>query len=157
MQTAKIDVLKSFINKITNLKPLMREISEDMLDAVKENFEREGRPKWKPLARSTIKERKRLGYWPGKILQRTGMLLRSISKKYDSTSVVIGTNKIYAAIHQFGGSFTSKTNAGKNKKVNKIRFMKSKTIKIPARPFLTLPPNELEKIKRKIEHRIVKN
>ena len=63
-------------------------------------------------------ERKK-GYWPGRILQRRGELAASITSKYDENSAVVGTNKIYAAIHQFGG------NAGRGEKVQ-----------IPASPFL---------------------
>lgn len=141
MEQIKIEIFSKLIQRLTNLSPLMREISEDMIDAVKENFEKEGRPKWKPLAKSTIAERRRLGYWPGKILQRSGMLLRSIFKKYDNTSAVVGTNKIYAAVHQFGGNHSAKST--KTKKI--------KSIKVPARPFLTLPDKELKKIKKKVE------
>lgn len=160
-----INILKQYVKKLSNLKPIMREVSEDMIDAVKENFEKEGRPPWEKLSQTTIRERARLGYWPGKILQRSGMLLRSIFKKYDESSATVGTNKEYAPLHQFGGSFVtkpftqavtkkgrfkSKKRAGKDKKKTDIRFMSSKTVTIPARPFLTIPDNELNQIKKKI-------
>jgi len=45
----------------------------------------------------------------------------------------VGTNKVYAAIHQFGGD------AGRNKKV-----------KIPARPYLKLGNKELNTINEAI-------
>ncbi|MFN3395892.1 MAG: phage virion morphogenesis protein [Thermodesulfovibrionales bacterium] len=38
----------------------------------------------------------------GKTLQDTGSLAASISRRYNNSSAVVGTNKKYAAIHQFG-------------------------------------------------------
>jgi len=58
-----------------------------------------------------------------------GDLAASITSKYDDNSAVVGTNKVYAAIHQFGGD------AGRNKKV-----------KIPARPYLKLTEKDFEEI-----------
>lgn len=123
-------LLKKLAAKTENLRPFMKNIAGIMADSVEENFDKEGRPdKWAPLAKSTIKQRTKKGYWPGKILQMRGDLAASITSKYDDNSAVVGTNKIYAAIHQFGGD------AGRNKKV-----------KIPARPFLSLNEIEYKKI-----------
>jgi len=124
-------LLKKLISKTENLRPLMKNISEILLDSVEENFEKEGRAeKWTPLAKPTIKQRTKKGYWPGKILQVKGELAASITSKYDENSAVVGTNKVYAAIHQFG------SDAGRNKKVE-----------IPARPYLKLGKAELNDIK----------
>jgi phage virion morphogenesis protein len=116
-----------------NPAPLMKQIAGIMHYAVEENFEKEGRPKWKPLAKSTIKQRTRKGYWPGKILQQKGQLAASISQKSDTTSAEVGTNKAYAAIQQFGGA------AGREHKA-----------RIPARPFLRLTDADVEAIKMKV-------
>lgn len=119
-------LLKKLAAKTQNLRPLMKNIAGIMMDSVEENFEKEGRPeKWTLLAKVTIKQRTKKGYWPGKILQMRGDLASSITSKYNDNSAVVGTNKIYAAIHQFGGD------AGKNKKV-----------KIPARPYLMIGDTE---------------
>lgn len=120
-------LLKKLAAKTENLRPFMKNIAGIMADSVEENFDKEGRPeKWTPLAKVTIKQRTKKGYWPGKILQMRGDLASSITSKYDDNSAVVGTNKIYAAIHQFGGE------AGRNKKV-----------KIPARPYLKLSQKEV--------------
>jgi len=124
------NVLGKLILKTQNLGPLMKNISGIMMDSVEENFEKEGRPdKWQELAKSTIKQRKKKGHWPGRILQVRGELTSSITSYYDSDSAVVGTNKVYAAIHQFGGD------AGRGKKV-----------KIPARPYLKLIEKEIYQI-----------
>jgi phage gpG-like protein len=47
-----------------------------------------------------VKDKKRAG---GQILQDTGRLANSITPSSDADSATIGTNVIYAAIHQMGG------------------------------------------------------
>ncbi len=118
--------LTSLAGRIQNRKPLMRKISGIMHDAVEENFEQEGRPKWKPSKR-VLKQK-------GKTLQDTGQMAASVSEEYDNDSAQVGTNKKYAAIHQFGGL------AGRGRKVN-----------IPARPFLKLTDSDLEEIKETVK------
>lgn len=125
--------LKKLADKTSDLRPLMQNIAGILEDSVEENFEQEGRPKWQKLAKSTIKQRSKKGHWPGRILQISqGGLTSSITSYYDSNSALVGTNRKYAAIHQFGGK------AGRNKKV-----------KIPARPFLKITDAEKHKILNK--------
>ena len=128
-------LFKKLAAKTENLRPLMKNIAGIMMDSTEENFDKEGRPdKWTPLAPSTIKQRTKTGTWPGKILQVSqGGLASSITSKYDNNSAIVGTNKVYAAIHQFGG------NTGRNKKV-----------KIPARPYLKLTDKDLLEIRSSI-------
>ena len=128
------EALLKVASKCEDMKPLMKNIAGIMADAVEENFKQEGRPdKWKELAESTIKKRKRKGHWPDKILQVEGQLATSITTQYDNESAIIGSNLEYAAIHQLGGS------AGKGKKVE-----------IPARPYLNLVEPEYKEIIEKI-------
>lgn len=125
--------LKRFADKTSDLTPLMQNIAGIMEDSVEENFEQEGRPKWQKLSPVTVKQRRKKGYWPGRILQIRGELASSITSDYDSNSAIVGTNKKYAAIHQFGGD------ARRNKKV-----------KVAARPYLKLGEKETNKINRSI-------
>ena len=128
-------VLDRLFEKTSDLRPLMKNIAGIMADSVEENFKQEGRPeKWAELAESTIKQRKKKGYWPGKVLQMRGELAASITSVYSENSAIVGTNKAYAAIHQFGGK------AGRNKKT-----------KIPARPYLKLEAQDKAKILTQIE------
>lgn len=124
--------LQRVIQATQQRAPLMRNIAAIMADAVEENFAQEGRPKWQGLAPSTIAQRRKRGKWPGQILRvSSGGLAQSMSQHSDNDSAVVGTNKKYAAIHQFGGM------AGRGRKVN-----------IPARPFLALTAED----EREIEH-----
>lgn len=121
IDTAKLTAaLKRLAAKGHDLSPAMRQAAGIMADAVEENFEQEGRPKWKSLAASTLRQRAKEGS-TGKILQRSGNLAKFITRHSDATSAIVGTNTVYAGIHQFGGK------AGRGHKAE-----------IPARPFLKL-------------------
>lgn len=121
--------LLDWVKRSENLRPLMKNIAGIMADSTEENFKEEGRPKWKDLSEKTKTARKKSGHYPGQILQVSGQLALSITTQYDDTSAVIGSNKVYAAIHQLGGQ------AGKNKKTT-----------IPARPYLNLFENDYSDI-----------
>jgi len=121
--------LLEIAQKTSNLRPLMKNIAGIMADSTEENFKVEGQPKWKDLSEKTKTARKKSGHYPGQILQVSGQLALSVTTQYDDTSVVIGSNKVYAAIHQLGGQ------AGKNKKTT-----------IPARPYLKLTDDDFDEI-----------
>lgn len=121
--------LLEIAQKTSNLRPLMKNIAGIMADSTEENFKEEGRPKWKDLSEKTKTARKKTGHYPGQILQVSGQLALSVTTQYDDSSAVIGSNKVYAAIHQLGGQ------AGKNKKTT-----------IPARPYLKLTDDDFDEI-----------
>ena len=103
-----------------DLRPALNAIAMELVSQTEANLAAEGRPKWEPLAASTIAQREKHGTWPGKILQvSSGGLAADISTEVGSTFVRVGSGKEYAAIHQLGGE------AGRGRKVH-----------IPARPFL---------------------
>ena len=89
---------------------LMRRLAGTMRYAVAQNFKQGGRPEWLALK-----------YRSGIPLNDTGALRQSIDELSDNDTALVGTNMVYAAIHQLGGW------AGRNNKVF-----------IPARPFLQL-------------------
>ena len=126
--------LLEIAQKTSNLRPLMKNVAGIMADSTEENFKEEGRPKWKDLSEKTKTVRKKTGHYPGQILQVSGQLALSVTTQYDDSSAVIGSNKVYAAIHQLGGQ------AGKNQKTT-----------IPARPYLSLFENDYHDILEVIE------
>lgn len=123
-----METLKPVASKVDNMSPVMRQIAGDMLDAVHENFDKEGRPdKWAPLAPSTIKRLTKKGK-TGKMLNRSAAgLWHSIRPESDATSAQVGTNKMYAGFLQLG------------------------TVKMPARPFLVLTDEDKRRIVMKLE------
>lgn len=108
-----------------DMTPAMRKIAQAMALIVEDNFEAEGQPRWEALSPVTVAMRTKAakGKTEGgfRILQDTGQLAGSISTNHGTQHATIGSNLVYAAIHQFGGM------AGRGKKVE-----------IPARPFLPI-------------------
>jgi phage virion morphogenesis protein len=141
--------LQAIQSRLIDMTPLMRQISGIMLDAVEANFAAEGRPKWRPSRRATGQG--------GKTLQDTGQLAASIVSKYTQNQAMVGTNVIYAAIHQFGGKTAPHVIKPKNKKAlfwpgakHPVKSVKHPGSDIPARPFLSLTDSDYDTIKEKI-------
>ncbi len=152
------DGLKPLWEATQNKKPLYSILAAEMLSAVDKNFETEGARgniPWPALKKSTIRQRGKKGSWPGKILQVKGALSKSIQSSSTNEYAMVSTNKVYAAIHQFGGEIESKNKVihfkkhkrGKNKgktlfstekKANFAQKVMSHKIVIPARPFMFL-------------------
>jgi phage gpG-like protein len=137
-----IEALNQLAAAGQDLTPAMRAISMALLSQTEANFAAEAGPlgKWPALAQSTVEGRvgkvagKTKGGWRKdgrlskgaagkaagmKILQDTGRLAASVTPFWSETEAGVGSNAIYAAIHQLGGQ------AGRN--------LKSL---IPARPYL---------------------
>jgi phage virion morphogenesis protein len=116
--------LKGLEKQVTDLTPAMRDIGESLLLSTRKNFDSEAEPegrKWAPLSpRYAIAKGKKKNALRG-ILTLTGTLRDTISYEANSDSVRVGSNRIYAPIHQLGGR------AGRGGKS-----------RIPARPFLGL-------------------
>ncbi|WP_374355546.1 phage virion morphogenesis protein [Chitinimonas sp.] len=113
--------LKSTFSDMT---PVMRSIAAELLSQTEINFAHQGRPRWVPLAASTIKRRTKAGSWPGMMLQVSGRLASSIQTHADAKTASIGSNVVYAAIQQLGGQ------AGRGRNV-----------RLPPRPFLPVTPD----------------
>lgn len=102
------DILQA-INRLqqaaADLEPAMRAIAGVLEDASETAFAYEVDPAtqthWEGLFTETVAQRQKLGY-TGLILQRTGHLADSIVSVTGSDFAMVGTNKAYAAAHQFG-------------------------------------------------------
>jgi phage virion morphogenesis protein len=149
------NLLGTLQGRLRTLSPAMKQIAGIMHDAVEENFEQEGRPKWDPLKKSTQEQRKKEAKWPGKILQKSaGGLAASISRSFNSYQAVVGSNKKYAAIHQFGGKTGPHIIRPKRKQAlfwpgakHPARSVNHPGSDIPARPFLKLTDGDMSEIK----------
>lgn len=89
---------------VGDLEPLMRAIAAELASQTEENFEEEGRPEWDDLSETTTSRRAKNGNWPGQMLQVSAAgLAASIVTESDDSSALVGSNKPYAAMMQFGG------------------------------------------------------
>lgn len=148
-------MIKRILRNLGDMTPAMKIIGSIVRASVIRNFEKGGRPvKWKSHSKVTEKRRK-----GGAILRKQGMaggLMGSISYTADKNSVRIGTNKVYAAVHQFGakkGSFgTFMVNIGAHTRKGSPVRAQTRNVKlpwgdIPARPFLMIQNEDVVEIK----------
>ncbi|QRK80173.1 phage virion morphogenesis protein [Shewanella sp. LZH-2] len=102
-----LQVLGSLLDKLDDLSEPMNDIAAVLESATEGAFEAEADPvtgqAWQSLSDAYLKANpKRQG---GKILQASaGGLAASITADSGDFWAAIGSNKIYAAIHQFGGT-----------------------------------------------------
>ena len=111
-------------NKSSNLTPVMKSVGNHIKNITEKSFEQQKSPAgktWKPSERALK---------TGDLtLIDSGLLANSIDYKAGKDGAVISSDRVYAAIHQFGGY------AGRKLKT-----------KIPARPFFPVDEHhELEK------------
>lgn len=121
-------MLKAAKGKLRNATPLMRAIGTGIVGLAKESFNDAS---------------KRQTPWPAKVdgspatlKSREASLWRSLKvQEVSATSVKFGSDRPYAAIHQFGGTITPKT--GKFLVFNiGGRKVFAKKVTMPARPYL---------------------
>jgi phage virion morphogenesis protein len=153
--------LEHAVAVLADLTPLMQRISVALVDVTEGNFAAQGRPKWAGLRPnyhgfSAVSKDARpqwAGLKPKKaggtgrmILQQSGQLAASVFPFHGSNYAGVGSNKVYAAIHQFGGTTKAHVIHPVNKKALAFNGIVRKSVnhpgsKIPARPFLPMDKN----------------
>lgn len=141
---------------------LQRDI-EETLDRIgarlelttRHRFETETAPSgepWKPSHRA-IEE-------SGQTLTDTGRLRASITRFVRRDEVQVGTNVVYAAIHQFGGKTPPRTIRPRRKKAlfwpgaaHPVASVRHPGSNVPARPFLGLSSRDRDAIVRIVRER----
>lgn len=134
-----LDAFNKLLARSDNLAPVMKEIEGVLADATERAFDEESSPNhdpWRDLGDFTKAQRRKVNKWPGQILQQEGHLAGSIETDSDKNNAYIGTNAIYAAIQQYGGT-TSPNSMIPNKTIT-------------ARPFIGLGPEDEEDILTKL-------
>lgn len=133
--------------KIASITPKVREqLVSSTIRRFNQQRDPSGRP-WAPLAASTTAPRRKDLRRDGalrasaarkaagrKILVDTARLRNSISGRSSGTQVAVGSNVVYATIHQFGGL------AGRGRKV-----------RIPARPFIGISTDDEQYIMQQLQ------
>ena len=145
---------KAFQGAVTKLGGVLRTgvvaaIGVALVEEVNKRFESGREPfgaAWQPLlpAYAAIKR------GPG-ILRESRMLQRSITFRVSGSTVTVGSNRVYAAVHQFGATITAKNapalafqlgfRTGKRGGIQKA-FVHVQKVTIPARPYLGFGPND---------------
>jgi len=149
-------LLRAIIRRVRNARPVLRALGQIGVDAVQENFSAQGRPtKWKPRKR-TPRRGNRKGY---KVLTQSGRLRNSVHYQVEGQEVRIGSNVIYAGVHNRGYSGTQHVKAHE-RKVESVFGRKLRTpviarvgafsrrMVIPQREFLVIPEADQREMAR---------
>lgn len=102
--------------------------------------------RWKPSLRAQLTG--------GKTLYDDGHLAQSISSWTTADSANWGIGRVYAAIHQFGGTIKPKNGDALKFKIPGGGFAVVKAVRMPARPFLGLSESNRNQILDLIENRL---
>ncbi len=109
-------------------KRLLRAVANEAQALVEEGFEAgrapDGAP-WAPVKRG------------GQPLRDTGRLLASLTPRLSGSGFTIETNLVYAGVHQYGATITSK---GKRSLGTPSKGFFGVTVTVPPRPFLPTGP-----------------
>lgn len=135
--------------------PAMKNIGEVGVRSTQDRFssqtDPDGRP-WQKLKSSTLAGKSLRGH-STKILRQRGHLADSIRYQANDNSVRWGTNRIYGAIHQFGGKTKPHVIRPKNKKAlawpggrHPAREVNHPGSDIPSRRFLGLSRQDRDRI-----------
>lgn len=163
--------LRRKLQDLGHVRPLLDSVGMMLLRSVHKNFRQGGRPtKWKPSLRARGQGRKtgKRQSAMGQTLRDTGKLYNSITYEISPPTVTVGTNVDYAPILHFGfdGYVTVKAHVRKQKSRNTraskrkgrgkssgVAFVKEhqRHMKIVARPFLLIQPEDHAGIKRRCQ------
>lgn len=124
-----------------NAEPLLAKIAFYGESSTRERFSTQKGPdgqRWKPSLRAQIQG--------GKTLTKDGHLGDSITSSADSKQAQWGSNRIYAAIHQVGGTITPKNSKALHFQIPGLGWVTRKSVTLPARPFLGISSDDLDEI-----------
>lgn len=114
-----------------DMTALMDEVGAALVLSTQRRFETESAPggsPWPPSIRARVEG--------GQTLTDQGRLRDSITHRAGPENVEVGTNVVYAAIHQFGGTISAKAGGYLKFPLPGGGFVQTASVEIPARPFL---------------------
>lgn len=130
-----------------DLEELLAPIGVMLEGTTRERFENGVAPdgsKWKPSLRVKLEG--------GKTLIKDDILKPSITSQADATSVEVGTNIVYAGVHQFGATIRAKSAKGLRFALpGGLGFRRVMQVELPARPFLGLSAEDETEILAQVE------
>ena len=124
--------LDALFGRTRDLTPLMAVLGENLVAGTRDRFEREEAPDgapWKPSLRAELEG--------GQTLTQRGRLRDSVHFEARADQVEVGSNLIYAAVHQLGATIVP-VNAGalRFRLPGGLGMRTVQQVVIPARPYL---------------------
>lgn len=145
-----LGALRRLINEVgVHTAPTMGSIARLGENATRQRFSTQTGPdgqRWKPSLRAQLTG--------GRTLTKDGHLADSISSTYGKDYAEWGVNRIYAAIHQFGGVIKAKTAGALKFPIPGGGFAVVKQVTMPARPYLGVSEDDRADILDVLERRI---
>ncbi len=140
------DALDQIVRNMGSLRPALLEIGEHLQGSVEERFRTETDPEgnpWEPLTEFTKANKRN-----NQILTESGGsgLRGSIHYQAGNHSLEQGTNKIYGAIHQLGGTIRARRAPALAIGRSGGEFALVKQVEIPARPYLGVSDSDRQAI-----------
>jgi phage virion morphogenesis protein len=151
--------LAGYVERARNPRGMFENIGASLVTSTQHRFEEQHGPDgspWPPSLRVIANG--------GKTLVLSARLMRSITSQASARGVEVGTNVIYAAIHQLGGTIqqaarTAVLHFKTNKRTGRSRFAKpgkadrarkaeigARVVHMPARPYLGLDDDDQREI-----------
>lgn len=130
--------LRAALAELADPRAVLLDIGEALVNSTRDRFRAERGPDGTPWAALSPRYLQTKAPNPGKILQRRGDLARQIFPQVEGSTLLVGTDRIYGATHQFGalqGRF------GKTRRGTPIPWGT-----IPARPFLGVSTDDADEI-----------
>ena len=127
---------------------LMRTIGASQLASIRRTFREQGSPagSWTPLSPNTIRRNPRR-YGPGhKLLIGSSRLLNSIGWETFPGGVRIGTNLVYARVHQRGSADRKGAAIGPQARIAGRSTRRGRFQNIPPRPYVVFRPEDPARI-----------
>ncbi|XQE65774.1 phage virion morphogenesis protein [Pseudomonas sp. P3C3] len=124
-----------------NPQPLLQQIALYGENSTRERFSTQTGPdgqRWKPSLRAL--------HSGGKTLTKDGHLGDSITSQADSEAAEWGTNRIYAAVHQFGATIAAKAGQFLRFAIPGLGWASKRQVKIEARAFLGVSAEDSREI-----------
>lgn len=150
MSSIRVEVDPELLDRLRGLEEAdiagaMAAVGEAIRTSVLERFSREKDPEGRPWKKSIRAQRD-----GGKTLSVSRDLATSIHIESSAKGVEVGTNKEYAAIHQFGGTIRAKGSGLLRFQIGD-QWISKKSIKMPARPYLGINEEDMREITHIIE------
>lgn len=128
--------------------PALKVVGQDLITSTQERIRDQVSPegtRWPDLRPDYAAAKRGAG-----MLVESGRLIGSLTRKVEGPQLLVGTNVLYAAIHQVGGVIRPKSKRALRFRIGQ-RWVLVRQVKIPARPFLGISARDLEDMRETIE------
>lgn len=137
---AASDAFERLSKVVSDLQPTNDAIGAYIVASTQRRFERQAGPDgtaWKPSQRAIAQS--------GQTLRDTGRLFKSIAHRATSDLVEVGSNLIYAGVHQFGATIHAKKGPNLKFKIGD-HWISKPSVTIGARPYLGINAEDVREI-----------